>query len=272
MNSSILSPLGQKSQYVSQYQQDLLFPIQRIGKRNELNIGALLPFKGFDIWNAYELSWLNQKGKPQIVIAQFIVPCESICLIESKSLKLYLNSFNNTHFSSALEVKNCIEADLSHAVQDKVTVHLMDMSEGATPILPHFSGTCLDDLDLACDVYQVTPDFLETEDTVVTEVVYSDLLKSNCLVTGQPDWGSIQLSYTGKKIQHEGLLKYIISFRNHDEFHEQCVERIFIDVLKYCAPTQLSVYARYTRRGGLDINPFRSTEAIFPENKRLARQ
>jgi 7-cyano-7-deazaguanine reductase len=185
-----------------------------------------------------------------------------------------LNSFNNTLFDSFLSVSAILTRDLSEAAGEPVAVKLIPLGQLPEKIHSHFSGINLDELDIACDTYTTEPAYLQTEDMLVTETLYSDLLKSNCLVTGQPDWGSVQITYTGKKIQHEGLLKYIVSFRNHDEFHEQCVERIFTDIMKQCAPQQLLVYARYTRRGGLDINPYRATFnfAMNIENNRLCRQ
>lgn len=273
MNMLAEAPLGKKTAYVSQYQRDLLFPIARKTNRAKLHLTGALPFKGVDIWNAYELSWLNSKGKPVVGIGEFSFPCESPNLVEAKSFKLYLNSFNNTAFATIDEVVAIIERDLTDVVGAPVTVciHLVDQF---TPITTQrFSGICLDSLDITCDTYLVTPDFLQTENQLTSEVLYSDLLKSNCLITGQPDWGSVQIHYTGNKIQHAGLLRYIISFRNHNEFGEQCVERMFLDIMQRCSPEKLSIYARYTRRGGKDINPYRSTEdGAVPENLRLSRQ
>lgn len=261
----LLSPLGKEATYISHYNRDLLFPIPRKSKRDEIHVPANLPFKGVDIWNAYELSWLNPKGKPVVALGEFILPCESPNIIESKSLKLYLNSFTNTLFSSVAEVAQRIQQDLSDYAGAKVTVKITSIAEFSAMQIQSFRGICLDDLDITCNEYHVTPSFLTTEKNNVTETVYSNLLKSNCLVTGQPDWGSVQIHYTGNQIQHAGLLQYLVSFRNHNEFHEQCVERIFMDILQYCQPQQLTVHACYTRRGGLDINPFRSTERVFPE-------
>lgn len=267
------APLGKQATYISQYQKDLLFSIPRQLNRDEIGIHGKLPFQGQDIWNAFELSWLNAKGKPIVAAAEFIIPCESPNLIESKSLKLYLNSFNNTSFDSLSSVEKIIRDDLSDAAGATVGVHLIPLSAAPQLTSYHFDGIYLDDLDITCDAYHTNPDYLCTEETLVTETLYSDLLKSNCLVTGHPDWGSVQISYTGKKIQPEGLLKYIVSFRNHNEFHEQCVERIFMDILTRCQPEKLFIYARYTRRGGLDINPYRASHAVSSiKNMRLYRQ
>lgn len=272
MNSNKL-PLGKEVTYVSQYQPDLLFPIARKLQRDEIGVTQDLPFKGCDIWNAFEVSWLNAKGKPVVALAEFIFPCESENLIESKSFKLYLNSFNNTKFDSAATVAAIMQQDLSKAAHANVTVNIFPIEKFTNTDIQKLSGINLDHLDIECDNYQIDTRFLSTENEVVTETLHSDLLKSNCLVTGQPDWASVEISYTGNKIQHEGLLKYIVSFRNHNEFHEQCVERIFMDIMKHCAPQKLTVYARYTRRGGLDINPYRSTEDFSGlSNTRLCRQ
>jgi 7-cyano-7-deazaguanine reductase len=266
------SPLGKSCSYISQYQPDLLFTIPRQLNRKKLGIHDPLPFHGKDIWNAYELSWLNKKGKPMVASAEFVIPGESSHLIESKSFKLYLNSFNHTVFDSFDAVKEILMRDLSHAVCAPVAVTLFPLAQ-EVDISRRFQGICLDDLDITCDTYTIHPQFLTTEHEVVTEILYSDLLKSNCLVTKQPDWGSVQIAYTGKKIQHEGLLKYIVSFRNHNEFHEPCVERMFVDILNYCAPEKLFIYARYTRRGGLDINPYRANYPLHTvDNMRLYRQ
>ncbi|VVC76861.1 NADPH-dependent 7-cyano-7-deazaguanine reductase [Aquicella siphonis] len=267
------APLGKSSGYISTYQPDLLFPIPRQSKREEIGITGALPFQGQDIWNAFEVSWLNQKGKPAVAAAEFIFPCDSPRLVESKSFKLYLNSLNNTSFESIAMVEKTLGKDLSSAAGASVGVRLIPLALASDQIARQFSGTCLDEMDIECDTYHTRPEYLDTENDIVTETLYSDLLKSNCLVTGQPDWGSVQITYTGKKINHAGLLRYIVSFRNHDEFHEQCVERIFMDILRRCQPDRLLVYARYTRRGGLDINPYRANYFIpAMENLRLVRQ
>ena len=265
-------PLGKKSTYVSQYSPDLLFSIPRELRRKEIGVFLPLPFKGCDIWNAFELSWLNSKGRPVVAMGEFLFPCESPNIIESKSLKLYLNSFNNTEFNLLNEVQITIEKDLSLRADYPVNVKIIPITEIKEKNV--FSGICMDDFDVACNVYIVEPKFLRIgSKRIVTEVLYSDLLKSNCPITGQPDWASVQINYTGRQIDYQGLLKYIISFRNHDEFHEQCVERIFVDIMRKCSPEKLTVYARYVRRGGLDINPYRSTEDDGPlENVCLVRQ
>lgn len=273
MSYLIDSPLGKKSDYITTYQPDLLFPIARSLQRVNIGIHEALPFYGIDIWNAYELSWLNLKGKPVVAMAQFQLPCSSTNMIESKSFKLYLNSFNNTRFASLAEVQEIIKNDLSNAALADVKVDMHLLHQTSEKIQRQFDGICLDELDITCENYHVEPSLLTVEENIISEIVYSDLLKSNCLMTGQPDWGSLQISYTGKKIQHDNLLKYIISFRNHNEFHEHCVERIFMDIMQHCKPEKLTVYAKYVRRGGLDINPFRSTETTMIDPLlRLCRQ
>ncbi|MBK7546478.1 MAG: NADPH-dependent 7-cyano-7-deazaguanine reductase QueF [Rhodoferax sp.] len=281
MNTPHQSQLGKASAYVDRYDASLLFPLARADQR--AGIGALTnpPFFGADMWTAFELSWLNPRGKPQVALAHVTVPCETTHLVESKSFKLYLNSFNNTVFADATEVQRRIRTDISAAVwhggpkQASVGVKLVLPELFDREPLYEMAGLSLDRLDIECTRYTPAPDLLRTEeeDQPVTEVLCSNLLKSNCPVTGQPDWGSIQISYTGMPINQEGLLQYLVSFRNHNEFHEHCVERIFMDIWTRCKPVKLTVYARYTRRGGLDINPFRTSyPQALPANTRTARQ
>lgn len=270
------SPLGQPVSYRDTYTRELLFPIERQHKRDELGIRAdALPFRGEDVWNAYELSWLNLRGKPLVAIGVFRVPADSPSLIESKSLKLYLNSFNQTRFGGAGEVRELIRRDLSEACGAEVAVDLFDLSARPNRTTAYPRGILLDELDVEIDRYRPDPALLVADHGVrdVSETLYSHLLKSNCLVTGQPDWGMLVVRYTGAPIDRAGLLRYIISFRNHNEFHEQCVERVFCDISSNCRPTALAVWARYTRRGGLDINPFRSTgHSGLPGNEPEVRQ
>lgn len=269
------SPLGKATVYANQYDASLLFPIPRAGAREQIGIGAPLPFFGTDIWNAYELSWLNARGKPQIAIATFYVPAESPNIVESKSFKLYLGSFAQTAFESADAVRDALKHDVSAACGASVTVRLATPAEFRKLQMDELDGLSLDRLDLDAHVYETDPSFLTAshDEAPVEETLVTDLLKSNCPVTGQPDWGSVQIHYVGAPIDHAGLLRYIISFRNHTGFHEQCVERIFVDILRACQPVKLAVYARYTRRGGLDINPFRTNyNQPMPDNARTARQ
>jgi 7-cyano-7-deazaguanine reductase len=281
MNTPEQSLLGKPAPYVDRYDASLLFPIARAAKREELGIHGLVPFFGADLWTAFELSWLTPRGKPQVAIAHVTVPCETPNIVESKSFKLYLNSFNNSAFASADEVRERIRADLSEAVWRG---HGFASSVGVRILLPEqfdgervheLEGVNLDRLDIECTHYSPAPELLTAafDEKPVDEVLVSNLLKSNCLVTGQPDWGSVQIRYSGPQIDQGRLLRYLVSFRNHNEFHEQCVERIFMDIRERCRPVKLSVYARYTRRGGLDINPYRTSHpGGLPQNLRTARQ
>lgn len=266
------SPLGQKTSYIETYSPDLLFPISRKLARDKIGWKQNLPFSGVDLWTGFEISWLNSKGKPEVAAADFSFPCESPSVIESKSFKLYLNSFNQSVFNSFHEVQETMRRDLSSASGTTIDVNLFPVKWLVSRPLEEFSGICLDTLDVETKTYQVDKSFLATETGFVKESIYSDLLKSNCLATGQPDWGSVFIKYAGPKIDHNGLLKYFISFRNHSGFAEHCVEQIYYDVLHQCQPNQLTVYARYTRRGGLDINPFRSNFELPPRNTRQFRQ
>ena len=285
MNSPEHSPLGKPAAYQDQYDRSLLFALPRAPKRAEIGVGATLPFFGADMWTAFELSWLNLRGKPQLALAHITVPCDTPNIVESKSFKLYLNSLSNSRLADAAAVQALLRADLAGALwQGAADTTGSAASLGVRLLAPELfgrervqelEGLSLDRLDLECSRYTPAPELLwaAQDQPPVSEVLCSNLLKSNCLVTGQPDWGSVQLRYTGSPIDQAGLLQYIVSFRNHNEFHEQCVERIFMDVWSRCRPLKLSVYARYTRRGGLDINPFRTSyPQALPANLRTARQ
>lgn len=269
------SLLGKTTIYKDKYDKSLLFKIPRTIKRKELGIDSnYIPFYGVDIWNAYELSWLNNKGKPCVAIARLYIPASSEFLVESKSLKLYFNSFNNNNFASIGEVSKIIEQDLSSLLGTKIKVELFDLldTQEKIGIMP---GENIDSIDVECLEYDTAnPALLKFKDSIVNEEINSNFLKSNCLITNQPDWGSITIKYSGKKLDRSSVLQYIVSLRNHNEFHEQCVERIFCDIKKAINPSFLSVYARYTRRGGIDICPYRTTNISFkiPDNIRLIRQ
>ena len=297
-NTPEQSQLGKATPYCDQYAPDMLYPIARQLQRAELGIaGRALPFTGADLWTGYELSWLNLRGKPQVALVQVVVPCETPCIVESKSFKLYLNSFSNSRFADADAVRQRIAADVGAAVwaqkeagasaasatqpavraplAPSVHVQLILPEQFEQQRLRELQGLSLDRLDIECSDYHPAPQWLraQADEAPVTETLTSQLLRSNCPVTGQPDWGSIQIQYTGAPIDQEGLLRYIVSFRNHNGFHEHCVERIFQDIWQRCQPLQLTVYARYTRRGGLDINPLRTnTPQALPANWRTARQ
>lgn len=267
------SELGKKSSYDTAYDPSKLFPIPRKRNRDSIGINSdQLPFYGFDFWNHYEVSWLNDKGKPVVALAEIIYDCTSKNIIESKSMKLYFNSFNNTRFKDTETVENTIKNDIESRIDGgSVTVRIHPISKHTEKM----AGIWLDELDVECSVYHNDPSYLKTEEIEAEETLCSDLLKSNCLVTNQPDWCSIQIKYRGKKINHEGLLRYIVSFRNDNEFHEQCIEKIFTQILERCSPIELTVYGRSTRRGGLDINSIRSTLKIDPtliNNTKLSRQ
>ena len=267
--------LGKQVDYEFEYNPDLLQGVPRSLSRDTLNLARSgLPFDGIDTWTGYELSWLNLKGKPNVAILECHVPITSKNLIESKSFKLYLNSFNQTKFASAEDVRQVLQADLSACAGEPVEVKLILPEQFSSLQFQEFNGTLLDSLDVEIDQYSPNTQYLTVakNETGIQETLVSHLLKSNCLITSQPDWASIQIRYEGKAIEHEGLLKYLISFRQHNEFHEQCVERIYNDIMQHCQPDKLTVCARYTRRGGLDINPFRSNYEAPYANHRQARQ
>lgn len=267
--------LGKTTHYRDIYDASLLQGVPRSLNRDPLGLRAdALPFVGGDIWTLYELSWLNARGLPQVAVGHVELDYSSVNLVESKSFKLYLNSFNQTRFDSWEAVQHTLQRDLSACAQGHVTVALYRVDELEGQPIAHFHGTCIDDQDIEIDNYEFSTDYLEnaTESKVVEETLVSHLLKSNCLITHQPDWGSVQIQYRGPKIDREKLLRYLVSFRHHNEFHEQCVERIFNDIQRFCQPEKLSVYARYTRRGGLDINPWRTNTDFVPAIGRLVRQ
>jgi len=264
-NSELLTKLslGKTTGYRSDYDPSLLQAVPRSLNRQQLGLDADFKFIGCDVWHAYELSWLNNKGKPVVVLARLTVDANSPNIIESKSLKLYLNSLNQTRFESFHQVQRMLVTDLSSVTGSQVLVELIRADDISKIVVSELPGHCIDDLDINVDDFQLTPNFLHCEHPTephIAEILHSHLLKSNCLITDQPDWASVVIRYQGSPINHEGLLRYLISFRLHNEFHEQCVERIYTDIMTFCAPAFLSVQALYTRRGGLDINPFRTSE------------
>ncbi|MBD1389721.1 NADPH-dependent 7-cyano-7-deazaguanine reductase QueF [Neiella sp. HB171785] len=267
--------LGQHTNYPEQYDPSQLQAVPRSLNRDDINISAAaLPFHGVDDWTGYEISWLNSKGKPVVAIGLFTLPCTSPNLIESKSFKLYLNSFNQSRFDSIAQVQQLMSKDLSECAGQQVSVKLLLPQQFNQLPLVELDGECLDELDIEVANFEFNNELLNgaASGPEVEETLVSHLLKSNCLITNQPDWGSVQIRYRGPQIDREALLRYLISFRLHNEFHEQCVERIYTDLMTFCQPQQLSVLARYTRRGGLDINPFRSNFEQQPAPLRLARQ
>lgn len=269
------SPLGKSSEYVSTYTPSLLFPIPRAAKWAELGLSAeTLPYRGVDVWNCFELSWLLPSGKPVVAIAEFSIPADSPNIIESKSFKLYLNSLNQTPYASVAELEAVLVKDLSAAAGKPVGVKVRRLQDVEAEGLVTLEGVCIDELDITVSSYDhPQPELLRCDSTrVVEETLHSHLLRSNCPVTSQPDWGSVCISYRGAALDHASVLAYLVSFRQHSDFHEQCVERIFTDLQRLMQPEHLTVFARYVRRGGLDINPYRSTEVIDVVNGRLVRQ
>lgn len=274
--------LGKTTRYSGEYNPDLLQGVPRSLNRDDLALSEQdLPFVGEDVWYGYELSWLTMKGLPVVAVAEFRFPCTSPQLVESKSFKLYLNSFNQTRFESWQQVSQLLQQDLSNVAGAAATITLFTLDDAKALAIAKNSAICIDEQDIAIDDYQYQPQILaSSQDTDVDqqdpqdtrEHLVSHLLKSNCLITNQPDWASVFISYSGKQISHPALLKYLISFRQHNEFHEQCVERIFCDIKKWCEVDELTVFARYTRRGGLDINPFRSTIISHAPDMRMLRQ
>ena len=269
-------PLGKPTAYRDHYDPSLLQGVPRALNREPLGLSAQAPgFHGADIWTLYELSWLNAKGVPQVAVGEMTLDAASRNLIESKSFKLYLNSFNQTRFDDWAAVRETLIRDLARCADGDVGLALFRLSEVSAGTLADFEGECIDEQDIRIDDYTFSNEWLRhaADDAAeVSETLVSHVLKSNCLITHQPDWGSVQITYRGPRIDREALLRYLVSFRHHNEFHEQCVERIFTDLTHFCHPSRLSVYARYTRRGGLDINPWRSNTAFTPAKSRLARQ
>ena len=270
------TPLGKPTIYNSNYDKNLLVSIPRSTGREAIGLSGDRIFNGVDFWNCYEVSWLDLKGKPNVYILELQVSSYSEFIIESKSLKLYLNSFNAMRYDSASDVERILKEDLSQCANYDVHVKLKKLHEFNNNNIKQFEGICLDELEITVSDYSVNKYLLKLENdhSKVEEVLFSDLLKSNCLITNQPDWASICIHYAGAKIDHSSLLKYIISFREHNEFHEQCVEHIFYDIMQQCKPDKLTVFAKYTRRGGIDINPLRTTENVsqFNYNFRDIRQ
>lgn len=269
------SPLGKSSAYVSTYTPSLLFPIPRAAKWAELGLSAdTLPYTGVDVWNCFELSWLLPSGKPVVAIGEFSIPADSPNIIESKSFKLYLNSLNQTPFASVDALEKVLVQDLSGAAGKPVGVKVRRLEEVEAEGVVSLPGVCIDDLDITVSSYDhPQPELLRCDPArIVEESLHSHLLRSNCPVTSQPDWGSVCITYTGAALDHASVLAYLVSFRQHSDFHEQCVERIFTDLQRLLQPQKLTVFARYVRRGGLDINPYRSTEALDFTNGRLVRQ
>lgn len=262
------SPLGKKVNYSEQYNPELLCAIPRNQSRGGwLSQGQPLPFDGFDQWNLWELSWLDPTGKPQVRVGRLQIPCNSPFLVESKSLKLYLNSLNFKKFPTAGAVQECIVNDLSQLLDCKVSLEILPLASKA---LNTFSieGECLDQGPFS----QEMQDAIQGNSEEVSEVLYSHLFRSCCPVTGQPDWATVVIDYKGSPLNRSALLTYLVSFRKHQAFHEACVEKIFTDLLTQCDLKKLSVMAFFNRRGGIDISPYRSTRELPAYLPRLSRQ
>ncbi len=272
---SLHGPLGSQVEYPEQYSPEVLHPIPRLDGRSRLNVQGDLPFVGVDIWNAYEMSWLNERGKPLVACGEFHFPADSPNIIESKSFKLYLNSFNQGRWASTDAVQKTLQNDLSAACGAPVTVvlHRPEAWSGGLGI-DAMRGQCLDEQDIEMRDYQPDAALLAChDDRQLAQSYYSHLLRSRCPVTGQPDWASVHICCDGPKLDEAALLRYLVSFRQQNDFHEQCVEQIFCDIWRQCQPESLTVYARYLRRGGLDINPWRSSDpSAKPLNSREFRQ
>jgi len=267
-------PLGRDTSYPDKYAPTLLCPISRADSRVPLGLSGDLPFGGVDIWNAWDLTWLDAGGLPAAATAEIYVPADSPNIVESKSMKLYLSSFAMSSFSSPAEVAETIARDLSVCAGRNIKVVVLPLASTEARCVSRLAGTCLDTMQVACSNWEVDASLLQADrETTVSEDLHTHLLRGLCPVTSQPDIGSLQISYRGPRIDAASLLRYVVSYRQHNDFHEACVERMFVDLMARCAPVSLSIHARYQRRGGLDINPFRSNnETDRPFNLRLWRQ
>ena len=276
-------PLGESSQYAEGYSPKRLFPMPRAEGRSAVGLRGALDWYGQDVWTGYEFSWLNERGKPEVAVMRLTVAAESSHIVESKSMKLYLNGYAQTRFDSTSKVRDRLAEDLSHAFGGAVAVELVALAEPSLGV-SELPGYCLDELDVEITDYQRNPDLLvlaatqgaketkETKETPVTQVLTTHLFRSLCPVTAQPDWASVIVSYSGAAIDQAGLLKYLVSYRQHQAFHETTVERIYADIWERCQPEKLSVSGRFLRRGGLDISPTRSSESQPMDMSRLSRQ
>jgi len=267
------SPLGRATDYPDRYDPALLFPIERAAQREAIGLRGALPFGGVDVWTAYEISWLDARGKPEVAIGEFRVPCDSPALVESKSLKLYIGAFAQEPAGTIDDLARRIEADLSRACGASVAVALASLERSRAGVLTELPGESIDAVAIATDVYEIDAASLSAAGPSTEETLRSALFRSRCPVTGQPDTGDVMVRYRGRRIDRAGLLRYLVSYRRHAAFHENCIERMFVDILQRCAPQTLTVYARFMRRGGIDINPFRSNfEPEPPPGARTVRQ
>jgi len=268
-----MGPLGERTAYPSTYTPSLLHSIKREDARRDAQVSEVDELRGEDLWTAYEFSWLDTQGKPMVAGLRMGIPCHSPAIIESKSLKLYLGSFALTKFENQSEVLRTLDQDLTLAFRSPLVIEILELNQLELPV-QQLAGTCLDTLDVFITAYERDAGLLKPsgEDRVVREAVYSNVFRSLCPVTAQPDWASIAIEYTGAPIDHASILKYLVSYRSHQAFHETTVELIYQDVLRVCEPSELSVYGRFQRRGGIDINPFRGSHAERAPLCRLPRQ
>ena len=269
------NPLGKKTRYPKKYNSGLLYPIPRLTVRSLLDLEKNLIMYGVDHWHAYEIAWLDSSGKPKVAIGEFLFDANSKNIIESKSLKLYLNSLNEELYKDINEVVERITKDLSQVSCSEVKVVLFPPSEIEDAIFSNRRGTSIDSELIEHLASHPDEGVLQTEnDTIIDAELYSDLFRSNCPVTGQPDWASFDIKYTGPKIKPDSLLSYLCSFRHHDGYHEECAERIYRDITLQCRPTKLKIRLNFLRRGGIDINIYRSTNPITEDlvGIRTARQ
>lgn len=267
------TPLGHATDYPDTYDASLLFAVRRAPQREAIGVTGALPFTGADVWTAYEHTWLDRAGKPQIAVVSFEVPVTSPMIVESKSVKLYLGSFAQSRFADAAKVAAVIESDLSAATRAPVRAALVAQGGFGRMSLAELAGESLDGIEVAIDRYVVDASVLAASGDTVSETLRTDLFRSVCPVTGQPDYASISIGYRGPRVDREGLLRYLVSYRLHAGFHEHCAERIFVDLVERCRCDALTVHARFTRRGGLDINPFRTNAgAMVPPQLRTPRQ
>ena len=273
-------PLGESADYTDGYDSKRLFPMPRQEGREAVSLSDSDNWHGQDVWTGYEFSWLNEKGKPMVAVLRLTVDATSTHIVESKSMKLYLNGYAQTRFASKQQVSEQLTEDLGAAFGAVVTIELMDSADAALQVV-NLEGQCLDELDVAIDEYRRNPELLNLKggvdqvslgDSTVSEVLTSHLFRSLCPVTAQPDWASLSIGYTGKAIDHEGLLKYLVSYRGHQAFHETTIEGIYADIWRICEPQSLVVSGRFLRRGGLDISPTRSSAPLPVEHRRLSRQ
>jgi len=267
------SPLGHATGYPDAYDPAQLFTVPRAPQRAALGLTGALPFSGSDVWTAYELTWLDSRGKPAIAIATIEVPAESPSIVESKSMKLYLGSFAQSSYALPENVATMIARDLAAAVGARVRISLRDPTDFGAERFAELEGESLDGLALDCSAYEVDPTSLVVGNKRAGEALTTNLFRSVCPITGQPDIASVRIAYRGPRIERAGLLRYLVSYRRHTGFHEHCIERMFVDIAARCRTERLTVHARFTRRGGIDINPFRTDAASPPpQNVRTARQ